>query len=142
MARVADGPTRILVHGHCHQKALGGLPALKKLLSRIPDCEIIDADAGCCGMAGSFGYETEHYEVSRAAGERKLLPAIRGEGANAVVVAPGFSCRQQIAHFTQARAVSAIELIFPMVQSSGLPLPSGKEAPPPGAGEDGGYDVD
>ena len=115
MARVADGPTRILVHGHCHQKALGGLPALKKLLSRIPDCEIIDADAGCCGMAGSFGYEKEHYEVSRAAGERRLFPAIRAQDSDTVIVAPGFSCRQQIAHFTEAQALSAIELIVPML---------------------------
>ena len=88
---------------------------MKKLLSRIPDCEIIDADAGCCGMAGSFGYEKEHYEVSKAAGERKLFLAIRDQDPDTVIVAPGFSCRQQIAHFTEARAMSAAELILPMV---------------------------
>ena len=88
---------------------------MKKLLSRIPDCEIIDADAGCCGMAGSFGYEKEHYEVSRAAGERRLFPAIRAQDPDTVIVAPGFSCRQQIAHFTEAQALSAIELIVPML---------------------------
>jgi Fe-S oxidoreductase len=109
------GPGRILLHGHCHQKALVGLGHAQKLLSRIPGCEVVDADGGCCGMAGSFGYEKEHYEVSRAAGERKLFPAIRNSGAGTVVVAPGFSCRQQIGHFTEARAASAIEVIEPLV---------------------------
>lgn len=112
----AAAPSRILLHGHCHQKALGGLPALKKLLSRIPDCEVVDVDAGCCGMAGSFGYEKEHYEVSKAAGERRLFPAIRQEGPETVVVAPGFSCRQQIGHFTEAGPKSAIEVIEALME--------------------------
>ena len=113
--RIFSGPRRVLLHGHCHQKALGGLSALKTLMGRIPDCEILDADAGCCGMAGSFGYEKEHYEVSRAAGERRLFPAIREATPETVVVAPGFSCRQQIGHFTEARALSAIEVFLPLV---------------------------
>ena len=61
---------------------------------------MIDLDAGCCGMAGSFGYETEHYEVSRLVGEQRLFPALRAAGPDSVIVAPGFSCRLQIAHFT------------------------------------------
>jgi len=105
------GPERILLHAHCHQKALGGLPVATSLLRRIPGAEVIDADAGCCGMAGSFGYEKEHYNLSRAVGERKLFPAIRESGPHTTVVAPGFSCRQQIRHFTDATPLSAIELM-------------------------------
>ena len=109
------GPTKVLLHGHCHQKALVGMSPAVKLLSRLPSCEVSDADAGCCGMAGSFGYEREHYEVSKAVGERKLFPAIRKSGTGTTVVAPGFSCRQQIKHFTGVDAVSAIQVIEPLV---------------------------
>jgi len=126
-----DGrPGKILVHGHCHQKALGGLPALIKLLGRIPGTEVVDLDAGCCGMAGSFGYEMEHYDVSRAAGERRLFPAIRDGGPGTVVVAPGFSCRQQIGHFTEARAVSAIEALAPLVSAALSSESPGSRVPP------------
>jgi FAD/FMN-containing dehydrogenase/Fe-S oxidoreductase len=111
----AGGPAKILLHGHCHQKALVGTGAATNLLSRLPGCEVVDADAGCCGMAGSFGYEKEHYEVSRAVGERRLFPAIRNKEASTTVVAPGYSCRQQIKHFTGVEAVSAIQLVEPLV---------------------------
>jgi len=113
----AGGPSKILLHGHCHQKALVGMTPAVKLLSRIPGCEVSDADAGCCGMAGSFGYEREHYEVSKAVGERKLFPAIRKSGTGTTVVAPGFSCRQQIKHFTGVDAVSAVQVIEPLVNA-------------------------
>jgi FAD/FMN-containing dehydrogenase/Fe-S oxidoreductase len=115
---VADwsgGPKKILLHGHCHQKALVGLAPAMALLSRIRGCTVSDVDGGCCGMAGSFGYEREHYDVSRAVGERRLFPAIRGRDPDTVVVAPGFSCRQQIRHFTGVEAVSVMELIEPLV---------------------------
>ena len=142
VAPMADRPRKILVHGHCHQKALGGLPALKKLLGRIPGCQILDPDAGCCGMAGSFGYETEHYEVSRSAGERRLFPAIRKADPDTVVVAPGFSCRQQIGHFTEARAVSAIEVLAPLVRLSiRSERPDSGDVPPVDEAQ-GGSDVD
>ena len=110
------GPAKILLHGHCHQKALTGMAPAMKLLSRIPGCEVSDADAGCCGMAGSFGYEREHYEVSKTVGERKLFPAIRERAAGTTVVAPGYSCRQQIEHFTDVQAVSAVQVIEPLVE--------------------------
>ena len=113
---VSPGPKRILLHGHCHQKALVGLDPASKLLSRIPGCEVVDADAACCGMAGSFGYEKEHYEISEAVG-RKLLSAIRSEGPDTLVVAPGFSCRQQLRHFTEAQPLSAMELMERLVRS-------------------------
>jgi Fe-S oxidoreductase len=76
-----------------------------RLLGCIPNCEVVVLDAGCCGMAGSFGYGREHYEVSQAVGERKLFPAVREAAAGTVVVASGFSCRHQLAHFTGARAL-------------------------------------
>ena len=72
-------------------------------------------------MAGSFGYEREHYSISKAVGERKLFPAIRQESPDTAVVAPGFSCRQQIRHFTGAEPVSAMELLEPL-----LPDPGGR----------------
>jgi Fe-S oxidoreductase len=93
------------VQGHCHQKALVGTAAMVRLLRRVPGCEVIDLDAGCCGMAGSFGYETEHYEVSRLVGEQRLFPALRPLSAGEAIVAPGFSCRMQIDHFTGRTAV-------------------------------------
>jgi FAD/FMN-containing dehydrogenase/Fe-S oxidoreductase len=95
-----DGPRRVLVQAHCHQRALVGSGPVMGLVRRVPEAEVVDLDAGCCGMAGSFGYEAEHYEVSRLVGERRLFPAVRDAGAEGVIVAPGFSCRLQIAHFT------------------------------------------
>jgi Fe-S oxidoreductase len=105
------GPKRILVQAHCHQRSLVGTTALIKLLKRIPGAEVIDLDAGCCGMAGSFGYEKEHYEISRMVGEQRLFPAIRQADADTVIVAPGFSCRLQIEHFTGRKAVHPATLL-------------------------------
>ena len=70
-------PARILLHGHCHQKSMGLLPATVALLSRIPSARVVDLDAGCCGMAGSFGYTQKHYDVSVTIANRKLLPAVK-----------------------------------------------------------------
>jgi Fe-S oxidoreductase len=86
-----------------------------RLLRRIPGAEVIDLDAGCCGMAGSFGYEKEHYEVSRLVGEQRLFPALRQADADTVVVAPGFSCRLQIKHFTGRPALHPAELLFSLL---------------------------
>jgi Fe-S oxidoreductase len=86
-----------------------------KLLRRIPGAEVIDLDAGCCGMAGSFGYEKEHYEVSRLVGEQRLFPAIRKAEPDTVIVAPGFSCRMQIQHFTGRTAVHPAELLYSLL---------------------------
>jgi FAD/FMN-containing dehydrogenase/Fe-S oxidoreductase len=109
------GPKRILVQGHCHQRALVGMAPTLKLLKRIPGAEVIDLDAGCCGMAGSFGYEKEHYEISRMVGEQRLFPAIRQANPETVIVAPGFSCRLQIAHFTGRVAVHPATLLQSLV---------------------------
>jgi Fe-S oxidoreductase len=137
-----SGPRRILVQGHCHQRSLVGMEPTMRLLRRIPEAEVIDLDAGCCGMAGSFGYEKEHYEISRLVGEQRLFPAIRNSDAAAIVVvapriacrqglletisiktqttvlvAPGFSCRQQIQHFTRRIAVHPAQLLRSLCQA-------------------------
>jgi Fe-S oxidoreductase len=112
---LSPGPKQVLLHGHCHQKSMGKVAAAKSLLSRIPGATVVDLDAGCCGMAGSFGYARAHFAVSRAIGERKLLPAARGLGRDAVLVASGVSCRHQVADFTSARALHAAELIRSLI---------------------------
>lgn len=106
-----QGPAKILVHGHCHQKSMGLLPATMKLLSRIPGSTVIDLDAGCCGMAGSFGYDPNHYDVSVAVANRKLLPAIREMQPGDVLVAPGTSCRQQVKDLAGKIALHPAELV-------------------------------
>jgi Fe-S oxidoreductase/FAD/FMN-containing dehydrogenase len=111
-----DGPRQVLLHGHCHQKAMGRLAPAKALLGRIPGATIVDLEAGCCGMAGSFGYAREHFEVSRAIGERRLLPAARALRDGAVLVASGTSCRHQVADFTGVRALHAAELIRSVIR--------------------------
>jgi Fe-S oxidoreductase len=102
---------RILYHGHCHQKAEVGTAATVALLRRIPGVEVIELDAGCCGMAGSFGFESEHYDLSMAIGGDRLFPAVRDEPADTVVAATGVSCRQQIRHGTQRVAWHPLELV-------------------------------
>ncbi|HWN31481.1 MAG TPA: FAD-linked oxidase C-terminal domain-containing protein, partial [Pseudonocardia sp.] len=102
---------RILFHGHCHQKAEVGTAASVALLRRIPGAQVVELDAGCCGMAGSFGFEAEHYELSMTVGEHRLFPSVRAEPADAVIAATGVSCRQQIAHGTQRRAWHPVELV-------------------------------
>jgi Fe-S oxidoreductase len=86
-----------LLHGHCHQKAFGEMPAVLEVLALVPELETTLVESSCCGMAGSFGYETEHYEVSQAMAERALLPAIRAASPDALIVTDGTSCRHQIA---------------------------------------------
>jgi Fe-S oxidoreductase len=111
------GPATIVLHGHCHQKAMGLVAPAKAVLSRIPGSSVVDLDAGCCGMAGSFGYVSDHFEVSRAIGERRLLPAARRLDANSVLVASGTSCRHQVADFTGARALHPAQLIESLLAS-------------------------
>ncbi len=109
---VRPGPKRILLHGHCHQKSMGLLRATQSLLAKIPEAAVVDLDAGCCGMAGSFGYAKDHYEVSRDIAGRKLLPAIEAMDAETdVLVAPGTSCRHQVSDLAGHRAVHPAVLI-------------------------------
>ena len=102
---------RFLFHGHCHQKALAGTAATVRLLSRIPGAEVVELDAGCCGMAGSFGFEAEHYQLSMEIGGMRLFPAVSAEDGDTLIAATGVSCRQQIEHGTGRRARHPVELI-------------------------------
>jgi Fe-S oxidoreductase len=115
---LSPGPGEVVLHGHCHQKAMGGVAAARALLGRIPGARVIELDAGCCGMAGSFGYAREHFDVSRAIGERRLLPAARQLGAGAVLVASGMSCRHQVHDFTGVRALHTAELLHSLLKES------------------------
>jgi FAD/FMN-containing dehydrogenase/Fe-S oxidoreductase len=101
---------RVLVAAHCHQRATVGLGAEEELLSRLgADFEV--PDTGCCGLAGSFGYEADKYDVSMACGERALFPRVREAGSTTAVVADGFSCRSQIAHGTGRQAIHLAQLL-------------------------------
>jgi FAD/FMN-containing dehydrogenase/Fe-S oxidoreductase len=112
-----SGPQRVLLHGHCHQKSMGLLDASKALLSRIPGATVVDLDAGCCGMAGSFGYTREHYDVSVAIASRKLLPAVKAMQPGDVLAAPGTSCRHQVADLSGAVAQHPAVLIRELMNS-------------------------
>ncbi len=90
---------RALVHGHCHQKAIATMDKEVALLRRVEGLDFQVLDAGCCGMAGAFGYEAHHYEMSRALAERVLVPAIKAAGLETIVISDGFSCRSQVRHF-------------------------------------------
>jgi FAD/FMN-containing dehydrogenase/Fe-S oxidoreductase len=92
---------RALLHGHCHQKAFDALKPARAVLERIPGLAVDVVDSSCCGMAGSFGYEAEHYATSMAMAEAALLPAVRAAAADTIVVASGTSCRHQIADGTR-----------------------------------------
>jgi FAD/FMN-containing dehydrogenase/Fe-S oxidoreductase len=103
-------PRKALLHGHCHQKALAGMAGEFEMLERLGvSFELLDS--GCCGMAGGFGYEKAHYDVSVRAGERVLLPAVRNASPDTLIVASGFSCREQIEQTTGRQALHLAELI-------------------------------
>lgn len=103
-------PRKAVVHGHCHHKAVMTMKAEERLYDRI-GMEFEVLDSGCCGMAGSFGFEKEHYSVSVACGERVLLPAVRKAEESTIVVADGFSCREQISQLTHRRARHTAEVL-------------------------------
>ncbi len=105
-------PARIRLHGHCHQKALSSLVPAKKALSFPEGYEVMLIPSGCCGMAGSFGYEKEHYEVSMKIGELVLFPTIRQEAEEVIIAAPGTSCRHQIKDGTGRKALHPIEILY------------------------------
>ena len=105
------GPCEILVHGHCYQKATIGTVPLLNMLRLIPNATVTEIPSGCCGMAGSFGYETEHYDLSMACGEDRLFPAVRSAGHETLIAAAGISCRHQIAAGTERQAVHPIVIL-------------------------------
>ncbi|HAA10901.1 MAG TPA: FAD-binding oxidoreductase, partial [Cytophagales bacterium] len=108
----SDAPLELRYHGHCYQKALSNLIVAKKTLNLPANFETRLIPSGCCGMAGSFGYEKEHYEVSMAVGELVLFPTVRQQEENVVIVAPGHSCRHQIHDGTQKQALHPAEVLW------------------------------
>jgi FAD/FMN-containing dehydrogenase/Fe-S oxidoreductase len=109
-ARFSADSSRYLLHGHCHQKALLGVGPTVSALRLVPGLEVKALDTGCCGMAGSFGFETEHYDLSVSIAELDLLPALAAE-PDATVVAPGTSCRHQIKDLAGRRALHPMEVL-------------------------------
>jgi Fe-S oxidoreductase len=110
LSRREDGPP-VLLHGHCHQKALWGVDAGAALVARLAGRRLLVPDSGCCGMAGAFGYGAEHYDLSMRIGELALFPAIRDAGPDAVLLASGTSCRHQIRDGAGRRARHPVELL-------------------------------
>jgi len=102
----------IRLHGHCHQKSLAGLTPTIRALGLVPGHEVHVIPSGCCGMAGSFGYEAEHYELSMSIGELVLFPGVRQAPSDAVICAPGTSCRHQIHDGTGRRALHPAEILW------------------------------
>jgi Fe-S oxidoreductase len=101
---------KVLLHGHCHHKALMTLSAEEALLKNM-GVDLQSPDTGCCGMAGAFGFEREKFQISQAIGERALLPAVRGAAAETLIVSDGFSCREQIAQLTGRKALHLAEIL-------------------------------
>jgi Fe-S oxidoreductase len=117
---------RAILHGHCHQKSVLGMAAEESALARSG--VTFDAlDSGCCGMAGAFGFEREHYAISQTIGERVLLPAVRAAAADTLIIANGFSCREQIAQATGREALHLADV---------LAMDLGDEAGPTGTAAD------
>lgn len=125
----ADGAApEVLFHGHCHQKALVGMGPSMAILAGA-GCAASESGAGCCGMAGSFGYEAEHYEVSRKIGEERLFPAVNATHADATIAVAGVSCRQQIEHFTGRKTQHIAEVLASRIAPGHVWLPK-PSAPP------------
>ena len=109
----------IKFHGHCYQKALSSTKYTKFILSFPENYQAIEIESGCCGMAGSFGFEKKHYEISMKIGELKLFPAIRNTKEDTYISAMGTSCRQQIKEGTQKKAMHPIEILWEALETNG-----------------------
>jgi Fe-S oxidoreductase len=107
---------KVLLHGHCHQKALVGTAPTVAMLKAV-GYEVSEVDSGCCGMAGSFGFEKEHYDLSTKIGNRRLVPAVNATAPEVEIVAPGISCRQQIEHLAGRKAKHPAELMIEVLSS-------------------------
>ncbi len=109
---MADQAGRVAhLHGHCHQKSFGVMPAVEQVLRAIPGLELRVIESSCCGMAGAFGHQAETYDTSVAMGELSLLPAVRAAGKDDVIVADGTSCRSQISNGTDREAMHVARLL-------------------------------
>jgi FAD/FMN-containing dehydrogenase/Fe-S oxidoreductase len=115
----APTPKRALLHGHCHQKSFGAMGAVETALKRIPGLDVATIASSCCGMAGAFGYGADTIDVSRAIGELSLLPAVRAASDDAIIVADGTSCRQQIRDGTGREAMHVARVLAMALPSTG-----------------------
>ncbi|MBV8526287.1 MAG: FAD-binding oxidoreductase, partial [Acetobacteraceae bacterium] len=104
------------VHGHCHQKAFGAYPAMLSALRAVPGLTVKPIDSSCCGMAGSFGYQAETYEISKAMAELSLLPAVRAAGEEDLIVAAGTSCRHHIRDLSDRAALHPVRVLAQALQ--------------------------
>jgi Fe-S oxidoreductase len=104
--------TRVLLHGHCQQKAVASTDPSKFIISFPENHHVEEIPSGCCGMAGSFGYEKEHYDISMKIGELVLFPAVRKADSQTVIAAPGTSCRHQIMDGTSRKALHPVEVLY------------------------------
>ncbi|NJO92026.1 MAG: hypothetical protein HC831_25910 [Chloroflexia bacterium] len=102
----------VKLHGHCYQKALTTTKATKQILSFPENYTVVEIPSGCCGMAGAFGYEKEHYELSMQVGEMVLFPAVRKAEKETIIAAPGTSCRHQIKDGTGKDALHPVEVLW------------------------------
>lgn len=109
--QLSEEAVEVYLHGHCYQKALEGMLSTRQVLAYMPGVKITEIDSGCCGMAGSFGYEAEHYEFSLQIAEQKLFPALRQMPPGAVVIANGMSCRSQILQGTDHRPKHLVQFL-------------------------------
>jgi len=108
---LAAPASRVLVHGHCHQKALGAFSAVQQTLALIPDLNVDVIDSSCCGMAGAFGYGRDTSTVSMDMAELSLLPAVRQAEADTLIVADGTSCRHQISDGASRDAIHVVQIL-------------------------------
>jgi Fe-S oxidoreductase len=111
-------PAEALVHAHCHQKAFAASASIQTVLSWIPGLAARAVETSCCGMAGAFGYEAQHYDVSMGMAEAALLPAVRNTTAETLIVADGFSCRHQIQDGTGRASVHAAQVLERALQGA------------------------
>jgi FAD/FMN-containing dehydrogenase/Fe-S oxidoreductase len=115
--RFTSEQRKVLLHGHCYQKALASVRPTIEMLSIPGNYEVEEIKSGCCGMAGAFGYEKEHYDISMKVGEMVLLPAVRSAGADVIIAAPGTSCRHQIMDGTGRKALHPVEVLYEALKS-------------------------
>ena len=116
---------KALIHGHCHQKAMGALAPTEAVLKLVPGLEVSHVQSSCCGMAGAFGYQAEHHDISLKMAEEALLPAVRAASADTIVVADGTSCRHQIRDGSAREAVHAATVLHRAVESGAAGACSG-----------------
>jgi len=123
MGPLARHPGKVLLHGHCHQKAFGALSSVGAALALVDGLEVENVEASCCGMAGAFGYCADTYEVSMAMGELSLLPTVRAAAADTLIAADGFSCRHQIRDGTGRQPRHVVLILHEAIMHRPYPRP-------------------